>query len=55
MSLTKMIENWNKIKNPSRDKFFFLFYILPFFARFLGIMDQKKGRIQIFLISVNLR
>ena len=55
MILTKMIENWYKIKNPSRGKFYFPFCILPFFACFLGITDQKKGRIQIFLISVNLR
>ena len=54
MSLTKMNENWNKIENASRGKMFLPIYILPFFAHFLGLTDRKKGRIQIFLISVNL-
>ena len=55
MSLTKMNENWNKIENSSRDKIFLPIYILPFFARFLGLTDQKKAGSRLFLISVNLR
>ena len=50
-----MIENWNKIKNSVRDKIFLRIYILPFFAHFLGLADQKKAGSRFFLISGNLR
>ena len=50
-----MIENWNKIKNSVRDKNFLRIYILPFFAHFLGLADQKKAGSRFFLISGNLR
>ena len=55
MFSTKMIENHNKIKKSVWDKIFLPLYILPFFARFFGLTDQKKAGSRFFLISVNLR
>ena len=55
MFSTKMIENWNKIKKSTWDKIFLPIYILPFFAHFFGLTDQKKAGSRFFLISVNLR
>ena len=54
MFSTKMIENHNKIKKSVWDKIFLPLYILPFFARFFGLTDQKKAGSRFFLISVDL-